>query len=292
MGKLLKKIETISVIAPASHTPKSRFESALKNLKKFKLNAIYSKNIIKPDTFFASTYENQWKDLKSSLLNSENIIWALRGGYGSMRFIPELAKMKKPLKPKLLIGFSDITCLHIHLNQNWNWITLHANNFNNINQKLVKLIQGEIKELKYPIKPFNKQARLKKIKGKLIGGNLALVQSTIGTKAQLNSNGKILFLEDVGERGYCVDRMLEQLLQSKVITNKTRAIVFGQFTEAQEANGKDLVKKAFENFSKKVNIPIYWKLNSGHGKINNPLFFNLETQLDKTRLIQDLRGLI
>lgn len=290
MSKLpvLQKGDIIDIIAPASKPTHIIFKNAVEWVKAQGYIPRYHKDIIKGNTFFASKEEVQWQELKKALMAKDSrAIWCLRGGWGSMRFIPGLARLKKPAEEKLFVGFSDITTLHLFLNQEWGWRTIHGSNLSafgsaptQTHQKLyLDLITGKVDTLVYnSLKPMGKVSGI--IKGKLTGGNLCMLASTLGTKAQPNLNGKIVFLEEIGERGYRVDRMLEQLVQSGVFNNRLKAIVLGDFTEATELNGRDYTNQAFERLGERLKVPIFKGLRSGHGKINRPLIFNTMATLD------------
>ncbi|MCO4792084.1 MAG: LD-carboxypeptidase [Bacteriovoracaceae bacterium] len=295
---ILNKGDIVDVIAPASKSTTKIFKDSISWLEEQGFKPRFDKKIISGDGFFASNEELQWQQLKNALISKDSkAIWCLRGGWGSMRFIPQLTKLKKPNNNKLFVGFSDITTLHLFLNQEWNWKTIHGSNLSAFGagatkvhqKKYLNLIQGKEDQSIYKsLKSFG-DSHTKLIKGKLVGGNLCMLATSIGTKCQANLNNKIVFLEEVGERGYRVDRMFEQLIQSGVFNNKIKAIVLGDFTESREPNGKDLTSKAIKRLQERLNVPIFKGLKSGHGKSNNPLVFNSMATIDpkKKSLILD-----
>jgi muramoyltetrapeptide carboxypeptidase len=285
----LKKNDVVDIIAPASHSPK--LEDGVEWIKGLGLIPHVPSDICNTDLFFAAPLETQLEHLKQALYSDSKAIWSLRGGYGSMRLIPYLSKLRPPKKQKLFIGFSDITSLHLFFNQKWNWPTIHGRTIsqmhpefaNSPDRKLLeKIIFGnEDQKLFKKLKPLNEAAKkTKQINGTITGGNLRILQSSVGTSWELNAKGKILFIEDVAERGYSVDRMLEQLFQAKIIDKGLKAIVIGDFTEGSEKNGKDLTDKAIERFAKRVSYPVLKGLPAGHGKIlNYPIPFNTPAEL-------------
>ncbi len=129
--------------------------------------------------------------------------------------------------------------------------------------------------------PLNDHAvQEKDIKGTITGGNLRIIQSSLGTSWELKAKGKILFIEDVGERGYSVDRMLEQMIQAKIIDKGLKAVIFGDFTESLEKDGKDLTGVAIKRFAAKVPYPVLRGLPAGHGHaLNYPIPFNTKCVL-------------
>jgi len=285
MSKLpkLQKGDIIDIIAPASKPGKDIFKNAIKWIEDQGYVPRFHKDIIKGDNFFAADESLQWDQLKKALTSPDSkAVWCLRGGWGSMRFVPNLMKLKKPHKQKSFIGFSDITTLHLFLNQEWKWTTIHGSNLsafgNNPSRthenKYLYLLKGQTDSLLY--KGLRKVSGASKgnIKGKFVGGNLCMLTTGLGTTLQPNLNGKILFLEEVGERGYRVDRMFEQLIQAGVLNKKVKAIALGDFTESKEPNGKDLTSKAIQRLAERLEVPIFKGLKSGHGKNNYPLVFN------------------
>jgi muramoyltetrapeptide carboxypeptidase len=282
--------DVVDIIAPASYSPQEKFDDGIDWLKHIGLNPRVPNDIIKPDLFFAAPLEIQFQHLKDALYSDSKAIWCLRGGYGSMRLIPELLKLKPPKKPKLFVGFSDITSLHLFLSQNWGWPVIHGRTISQLSVALQQtkdraflkdLVFGqeESKTFKNLI-PLNKYAvQVKSLTGMITGGNLRIIQSSLGTPWEIKPRGKILFIEDVSERGYSLDRMFEQLIQAKLLNNKVKAIIFGDFTDGKEKNGNDLTKDALLRFASRVPYPVLMGFPAGHGEINFPVPFNVNCQL-------------
>jgi muramoyltetrapeptide carboxypeptidase len=106
-----------------------------------------------------------------------------------------------------------------------------------------------------------------------------MIQSSLGTPWEIRPKGKILFIEDVSERGYSLDRMFEQLIQARLFDNRIKAIIFGDFTDGKEKNGNDLTIDALLRFASRVPYPVLKGLPAGHGEINYPVPFNVNCQL-------------
>jgi muramoyltetrapeptide carboxypeptidase len=282
----LQKNDVVDIIAPASRSSVDRLEEGIRWVENLGLIPRVPFDIMKSDLFFAAPLEVQFEHLKQSIYSDSKAIWCLRGGYGSMRLVPFLKKLSPPKKAKLFIGFSDITSLHLFLNQEWNWKTIHGRTISQMHPDFAKtpdrkflkdIIFGKKTERTFrKLLPLNQRAYEKRIlMAPMTGGNLRIVQSSLGTDWELNARGKILFLEDVGERGYSIHRMLEQLLQAKILNKNVRAIVFGDFTEGQEKDGKDFTLKAIERFADHAPFPVLRGLPSGHGhEVNFPLPLN------------------
>ncbi len=287
----VKTNEEVRIIAPASASTKEKLENGIEWLKAQGLSVTFSSNLLSPDLFFAAPLEDQCEDIKSALESHAKILWCLRGGWGSMRLLPFLDTLTPPEKPKLLIGFSDITSIHLFLTQKWNWPTLHGRTISQLrndwelneeHEMWRKIIKGEIEEITFNhLLPLNSAAKMTStLSSTVTGGNLRLIQSSLGTPWQIDVKGKILFLEDVSERGYSVDRMFEQMMQSGLLKDDPAAIIFGSFTEGLEKNGTDLVPMALERFAQRVNYPVLAGLPCGHGHNQNyPLPFNTQTEL-------------
>lgn len=231
--------------------------------------------------------------LKIALMDPQfDIVWSMAGGYGLSRVAIELLKMSPPPQSKLFIGFSDATVLHLILNQHWQWQTIHGPTARQFALKLVsessidrvnQIVQQSIEALE-PLKivPMNKAAKaLTTLQGIVIGGNLSLIQTSIGTGWEMKSEGKIIYLEDIGERGYRIDRMLTHLEQAQLFKG-TKAILLGDFIGGNEKNGETLVPRVLENFADNCPIPVFKLPSTGHGfdnfalPLNTLLTFRLE----------------
>jgi muramoyltetrapeptide carboxypeptidase len=283
--------DLIQIIAPASS---SNYENLLKGAEKLALwgyRVKFSKDILKPELFLANSDEYRMKDLISALNDNEvKAIWCFRGGYGSLRLLPHIKKTRQPKNKKLIIGLSDITSLQIGVQKFWNWPSLHTSLIDRIAQDKLDLenlneirgvLDGTINKMKFEnLTPINSAAKQKQtIKGTIIGGNLMVAVSTLGTPSQIESKGKILFFEELSERGYRIDRCLQQLKQANIFKN-AKGIVFGDFTSCEEPNGESIIKEVIHNFSKDISIPVLSGIENGHGDKQRPLFFNTNSILN------------
>jgi len=288
---VLQKNDIVDIIAPASHSPLNRLDDGIRWIEDLGLIPHVPEDIIKSDAFFAAPLEIQLRHLKRAIYSDSKAIWCLRGGYGSMRLVPHLLKLRPPKKPKLFVGFSDITSLHLFFSQQWGWPVIHGRTISQLHpdlahtpdRKFLKdMIFGKKKEMTFRnLKPLNEHALINRtVEGSITGGNLRILQSSLGTSWELKAKGKILFIEDVGERGYSIDRMLEQMIQAKVIDKGLKAVVFGDFTEGLEKDGKDLTDVALKRFAERVSYPVLKGLPVGHGhETNYPVPFNTYSEL-------------
>jgi muramoyltetrapeptide carboxypeptidase len=274
---VLKTGDSVEIIAPASRCSDAQLSELRELLLSWQLNPIIPNDIFGDDLLCANTDEMRFKFLKNALINPETkAIICARGGYGCMRLIPELTKVSPPPTAKLFVGMSDITALNLYLQQQWQWPVLHGapiiDKFSPESIAAVKsILLGEVEHVEFPGLPLNIAAEKNHlIKTSVTGGNLCVVQTSIGTKWQLDGNNKIIFLEEVGERGYRVDRMLEHLHQADIF-KKAKAILFGDFIRGKEPDGSCLIKPVLERFAENCKIPVVKLEGIGHGYTNFPL---------------------
>ena len=287
----LKAGDLVEIIAPASSCKPEGLNGGLKFLESWGLTPKMPHKLFAPDVICSNTDENRFDHLREALYSEDSqAVWCVRGGYGSNRLIPQLAKLKKPKgPPKLFIGYSDITTLHTFLNEQWGWPTIHGPMIDRIGRGLVK--PKEIKELRElffgeksaitfkGLKPLNAAAKKSgTVKGSVTGGNLMTLTSTIGTKAPWETKGKIIFLEEIDERGYRIDRMLEQLAQTGHFA-KARAIVLGEFVGGGEADGTSRVRAVLKRFAESLSIPVLSEVEAGHGDLQRPVPFYTSAEL-------------
>lgn len=236
------------------------------------------------DLFCANTDEIRLKNLIDALQNPESdIIWIYRGGYGASRLVTMLDKHDFSAHKKTIIGCSDITALALYFEKKYEWQFVHGRMISNFMdgsqgedpEMIQNIISGRWNKIEYDLKPLNDVAKKTgNIISKITGGNLSLLQCSVGTNWQVEAKDKILFIEEVGEAAYAIDRMLTHLSQAGRFIG-LKALIFGEMSK--EPN--DLIKKTLERFALESFFPVFEINNCGHGKINNPLFFNYDTQV-------------
>ncbi|WP_413557058.1 S66 peptidase family protein [Bdellovibrio sp. HCB209] len=284
--KFFKEGDIIDVVAPGYPSQPHEVDGARDFLLKWNLVPRIPKDIIKPHFLHANEDEARFEFLKAAIQSKDSkVIWCMRGGYGSNRLIPMLAKLKKPKEPKLLIGISDITSLHTFLIQEWGWSTLHAPLLDRLGRNLVapkfekelhNVLFGKETEIEFKkLKPLNDQARnIKLMKSRIVGGNLAVLQTTLGTPWQIDAKKSFLFLEDTGERGYRVDKMLEHMRQAGVF-KQCHGLILGDFIGGNEpGSDSSKLKQVFKRWSADLEIPIFQGLEAGHDVIQRPVPLN------------------
>lgn len=290
---LLPKGSLIDLVAPASKCSMDEVRSGIQVLESWGYHCRLPKNIFQKHNLFSAPDTERFKMLKAALLASDSqAIWCVRGGYGSMRLWPMLDKVK-PKRQKLFLGLSDITSLHLYLNQKWKWPSLHAPILSRIGKgdlavssmsELKKLLSGELAEQRFAIKPLNRSAKGFKGHGQVMGGNFVTLAASFGTPYSLLPQKNILFLEEIAERGYRIDRLFMQLSLSGVLKN-TQAIVLGDFIGGDEPDGRNFVWSVIHEWAKEQEIPIYAGLKVGHGVIQRTLPLGVRAVIQDNKLI-------
>jgi muramoyltetrapeptide carboxypeptidase len=283
--------DIVDIVAPASATTsKDGLAKGIEYLRKWGLVPRMNEAIFGRDVICANTDEERFAQLRAALFSDSRAIWCVRGGYGANRLIPELARLRRPKgPPKLFMGFSDITTLHVFLNQQWGWPTIHGPMVDRIGrglilepqlQELHDIYFGDEAEIVFrDLKPMNAAARAsggrgagggRVIRAPVTGGNLVTLQSTIGTRAPWDTRGRIVFLEEIDERGYRIDRLLEHLAQTGHFS-RARAVILGDFLGGVESDGSTRVPFVLQRFADSLKIPVLSGVEAGHGDLQRPI---------------------
>lgn len=279
-----KKI--IDIISTGSSCPPEHLDKACSFLKEKGFLPRASQLFFDDHPLYSCPDEQRFLNLKEALYaDDSDLIWCLRGGCGTSRLLPKLLSLEPPKKKKILIGFSDVTALHFFLTQHWGWQTIHGPTLNSLALKkgqtasvilaLDRLIQKDTAFIDLPITPLNEQARLQHPQNApLMGGNLALIQRSIGTPWQLQTEGKILFFEDINEAPYRIAETLDHLKHGGVFQD-VKAVLFGQFThEDPKENHQKLLDYVLHDFAQQAPYPVFSNLAVGHTENNHPLQLN------------------
>jgi muramoyltetrapeptide carboxypeptidase len=286
----LKPGSMVHVIAPSGGCELIALEQIKDLLHSWELVPQIANDTLGSDLLCANSDEKRFGHLREALLNPDSqAIWCLRGGYGCTRLIPELLKLKSPKVNKLFIGFSDITSLHIFLQQKWHWQTLHGPSANQVVnrriddasiQELKKIIFGQLQQIEFSLTPLNAKAEHGNtiIESCLTGGTLTLVQASLGTDWHIETKDKILFLEEVNESAYRIDRMLQHLQQSAIF-HEIKAILLGDFI----SNDAELIQSVLKRFAQERNLPVFYCPGIGHGKTNRSLPLGAKTELNLSK---------
>ncbi|MCC8406546.1 MAG: LD-carboxypeptidase [Rickettsia endosymbiont of Sceptobius lativentris] len=282
-----KQRDLISIIAPASGCldARDKLKEAIKILAFHGFKTLIDDKIFLGDElpFFAAPKEERLRMFKEAMENEQvKIIGAFRGGYGCSEFVEDCFNIKQK-GDKILIGYSDITVLHLLLNNHYNIPTIHGSVLTSLlpptNQAIIPIIDIlEGKKSEIQLTPINKISE-ENITGKITGGNLTVFSKLIGTSIDLKK-GNILLLEDINEKAYAVHRNLVQLKNAGIF-ECIEAIIFGDFTK-----GDEFVKQAIKSFCLKhiTHIEAYKADEIGHGEVNHPVIMNHEVIINSNVL--------
>jgi muramoyltetrapeptide carboxypeptidase len=278
----LKPYDIVDIIAPAARCPQADLYKVQEWLSSWKLTGRVTEDLFGENLFSANTDDQRFQQLEQALTNPQSkAIWCLRGGYGSMKLLPRLAQINPPDQVKLFIGSSDITALHIFFQNKWGWPTIHGPGIHSAAIGKVNIESlNQLKELLFhplnyftlnDITPLNSSAeKYTKLACPVIGGNLSLIEASLGTCWQMDASHKIILIEEINERGYRIDRSLEHLKQAGIF-NQATAILFGDILGGEEADGQSLAQKAVELFAQTCSIPVLQIHGVGHGMTNHPI---------------------
>ena len=274
--EFLQKGDTIGILATARKVDLVSLQPAIKLLESWGLHVEIGKTIGKEENQLAGPDWFRATDFQEMLDNPKiKAIWAAKGGYGTVRIIDRIDFTQFKKKPKWIAGFSDITVLHSHLN-NMNIETIHS--FMALNagtaqpqvlESFRKALFGEKLEYHIPTHPFNKKGTAK---GELVGGNLSVLYSVMGSKSEIDYKDKILFIEDLDEYLYHIDRMMMNLKRNGYFDG-LKAVIVGGMSSMNDNEipwGKDALE-IIQDVLKDYKFPIIYNFPAGHIKDNRAL---------------------
>jgi muramoyltetrapeptide carboxypeptidase len=281
----LQKGDTIALLATARKNIFDNLKPTLELLQSWGLKVVVGKTIGLDDNQLAGTDEQRAQDLQDQLDNPNiKAIWCVRGGYGTVRIIDTLDFTKFKQSPKWIIGFSDVTVLHNHLN------TMGYKSIHGIMPISVPKASVEAKKslkialfgesLSYEIAP-NSMNKLGKATGELVGGNLSILYSLLGSNSAINCENKILFLEDLDEYLYHIDRMMMNLKRNGCL-DSIKGIIVGAMSDMKDNDipwGKNALE-IIQDVTQKYNIPILYNFPAGHIHDNRTLIMGSTVTLE------------
>lgn len=279
----LKKGDKIAIVASARKISMEEINPAIAILKSWGLEIVPGKNLFKSDNQFSGTDKERAEDLQTMLDDpSVKAIISARGGYGTIRIIDAIDFTKFKQHPKWIVGYSDITVLHSHIH-NLGIETLHATmpiNFTknaSATESLRKALFGE--HLMYETEKhlLNREGNAE---GELIGGNLSLIYALTGSISDIHTQGKILFLEDLDEHLYHIDRMMMNLKRSGKLDHLA-GLVVGGMTDMKD-NAIPFGKTAEEiiiDTVKEYSYPVCLNFPAGHIDKNMAIYFGKKVKL-------------
>ncbi|WP_363331551.1 LD-carboxypeptidase [Flavobacterium sp. BFFFF1] len=283
--EFLKKGDTVGILATARKIEMATLQPGIKLLESWGLHVVIGKTIGKEDHQLAGPDWIRATDFQEMLDNpSIKAIWAAKGGYGTVRIIDRIDFSNFKKKPKWVVGFSDMTVLHSHIN-NMGIETMHALMAMNVKtatpeaiESLRKALFGEKLEYKMTHHPYNKNG---KASGEIVGGNLSVLYSILGSKSEVDYKGKILFIEDLDEYLYHIDRMMMNLKRNGYFDG-LKAVLIGGMTEMNDNDipwGKDALQ-IIQDILKDYKIPVIFNFPAGHIKDNRAMIFGKTVSVD------------
>lgn len=281
----LKPGDLIGIAASASPFEREAFEEGVLVLKNMGFEVYFRPDIFEKKSYLAGSDTRRAEELLE-LLNNPQIKAVLfaRGGYGLMRLLPALDSKKISSEPKIVLGYSDITSLHLYLMQKKGWpifygpvvakdlkLAMDAATRGSLYQALTQV--GALPEMHFPETVALKPGVCE---GVVTGGCLSLVVASLGTPYEIATDDRILFLEDINEKAYAVDRMLTQLTLAGKL-QKVRGLIFGSF-----ANGGDLshYRETVEDVLRDFKGPVLFNFPAGHSPVKITLPLGVKARLD------------
>ena len=292
----LKPGDIIGITCPAGFITLSEIQPALIKIKEWGFDVLIGNTVGKKDFTFGGTDAERLLDFQQMLDDdSVKAILCARGGYGAVRIIDKLNFKKFSSFPKWIIGFSDITVFHSHLNRNFNVASLHSKMCNSfpddwnlaepLQKQTIETIRDCLvnKKMTYSILP-NLKNKIGRANGVLVGGNLKTLESLSGSKSDLITKNKILFVEDTGEYLYSIDRMFFNLKRTGKLADLAGLIIGGFKVKKDDASdefGKTLEEIVLEKVTD-YNYPVLFDFPVGHQKNN----FALKCGIQHTLSVQ------
>jgi muramoyltetrapeptide carboxypeptidase len=255
----LKKGDKVIVISPSGKVEEERVRISCKHLESWGLEVVFGKHAFDVFNKLAGKDEDRASDLQFALDDiSIKAMFCSRGGYGLVRIIDSLDFSNFKKNPKWVVGFSDVTVLHNHINT-INIATIHGpmpNSFESTPEAAMESLKSALFEPNYQLaNPFEGE--------QIVGGNLAIFYSLLGTNSDINTQGKVLLLEDIGEYAYNIDRMIFALKKAGKFEG-IKGLLIGQFSGIKEDDFGFSVQQIIENCISEYDFPIHYNIPVGH----------------------------
>ena len=299
----LKPGDIIGITSPAGYTTKEEILPSILQMESWGFKINIGNAIGKREFTFGGTDAERTTDLQQ-MLDDKSIkaIMCARGGYGAVRIIDNLDFTKFVNHPKWLIGFSDITVLHCHINRNYGIASIHSkmcnsfpDDWNNAEPIQVETIlsirqalTGEKMSYNIPAVIFNRKGN---VDGELIGGNLKTIETLAGTKSDIQTAGKIFFVEDTGEYLYSIDRMFLNLKRTGKLSD-LKALIIGGFKIKPDDPGDEFGRTLYEIVLEKVkeySYPVCFDFPVGHQSNNYAFKCGVKHRLEIDETVTSLK---
>lgn len=281
----LQRGDSVAIVAPSGRIKQGGLDYAVNLLAQWGLDITIGDHALDGHYYFSGKDEDRLSDLQRAINSSEyKAIFCARGGYGLTKIIDDVDFSPFFSSPKWLIGFSDVTALHLALSS-LGFQSIHSvmpTAFQEADQSSIeslrKLLFGEPINIDIPENTHNQLGRSE---APIIGGNLSLLSASIGTKHELQTEGKILFIEEIDEYLYKIDRMMGQLSRSGKLKN-IRGLVVGQMSQMKDTKmpfGMDVYQLILDHVSKH-DYPVIFDVPIGHESYNQPIIQEAEYHLE------------
>lgn len=281
----LQKEDTVAIVSTARKISSDKIIPAIKLLEKWGLNVIIGETIGSEENQFAASDEKRIADFQQQLDNPKvKAIWCARGGYGTVRIVDKLDFSAFKKHPKWIVGYSDITVLHSHIH-NFGIETLHATmpiNLENNSQQTLESLKKSLfgKNLSYEVSADEKN-KSGNASGELVGGNLSVLYSLMGSNSSIKTDGKVLFIEDLDEYLYHIDRMCINLKRNGYFDN-LKGLIVGGMTDMHDNEipfGKTAEEIILDCVSE-YNFPVVFNFPAGHLDDNRALILGRKVTLE------------
>lgn len=280
----LRRGESVGVVAPAGRVDRTDLQRGVARLEQLGFRVVPGRHLDKEYRYLAGSDRERAEDFQSMFENREvRAVLCARGGFGAARMIPYLNRERLLGNEKIFVGSSDITTLLLYLNRSLGWTTFHgpmvATQFGkepsrDLEENFFGLLGGEKLEMSFP---GLQTLRPGKAEGILTGGCLTLICSTIGAPYEIETDDRVLFIEDIDEAPYRIDRMLSHLKAAKKF-DRARGVIFGQMPRCQP----ELLPEVILDILGEFHFPILFGFPSGHGDATATLPFGSLMRLDAT----------
>lgn len=288
----LKAGDTVAIVAPSGilKNRQEEIDRAVKLLDSFGLKALVGKHVFKQENHFAGTDDERCEDFQNALDNPNvKAIWCARGGYGAVRILDKLDFTVFKKHPKWLIGYSDITALHN---------LFHNEGFQSIHALMGVSLTENLEDIKETIATFRSvifgnpvdyilegsvHNRTGQSEGQLVGGNLTMLHTMLGSKSSIDTSGKILFIEEIGEYKYHIDRMLQSLKRAGYF-DTCNGLIVGDMSKLRKnttlwgTSIEQLILDALSDYD----FPIAFNMPAGHEDDNRALILGKVIELKVT----------
>jgi muramoyltetrapeptide carboxypeptidase len=303
----LQRGDLIGLVSPASRiADTTKIDQAVRYLEGLGYRAVIGANATKINTYLAGTDEERAADLNAMFENPRvKAIFCIRGGYGTPRLLPLIRYRMVARNPKILVGYSDITALQLAIWRKTGLVTFHgpmagvdmADPMDSFTEELFWRLLTSTKRMGRVVIPDEQPHTLVPGRGtgRLLGGNLALIASIVGTNYQPDFSKAILYIEDIGEDPYRVDRMLTQLRGSGILP-KAHAVLLGQFTDCVPRDSSSpsfTVDEVLQEYTYRSGVPSLSGLPFGHNRRKMTIPVGIRARVNATqRSVEYLEGAV